>query len=80
MQAKQNSFFYHIYCIVRQWLSSQWESSMVIHWLTHQRNVTGPFMGRWVQWCHARCSTDCVCQSFWREAFFCSHYCLSLWR
>lgn len=54
MQAKQNSFFYHIYCIVRQWLSSQWESSMVIHWLTHQRNVTGPFMGRWVQGFHAR--------------------------
>lgn len=54
MQAKQNSFFYHIYCIVRQWLSAQWENSVVIHWLTHQQGGSTSLLGNWAQWFHDR--------------------------
>lgn len=36
MQAIRESYLYHLYGIVCQWLSGQWQRSLVVGWLTHQ--------------------------------------------
>ena len=37
MEAIHNSLLYWLYCQVRLWLSAQWEGSVLVHFLTHQR-------------------------------------------